>query len=58
MTGEWSKRRVVDERALPEDCGLEASVSALGDAGFQPIIGAKENDPGFPAGKSVIGKPQ
>ncbi len=58
VTPEWSMRRVVDEHALLEDCGLEVGVAVLGDAGLQPIVGAKEKDPGFLAGKTVIGKPQ
>jgi hypothetical protein len=58
ITKEWSNRRVIDEHALLEDCGLEVGVSVLGDAGFQPIAGAKENDPGFLSGKTIIGKPQ
>jgi len=57
VTAEWGKRRVVDEHALLEDCGFDIGVAVLGDSGIQPIIGAKENDPGYLAGKTVLGKP-
>ncbi len=57
MTGKWSRRPVVDARPPLEDAGLEAGGSVLGNACFQPMIGAKKNDPGFLAGKTVIGKP-
>lgn len=58
VTPAWSTRRVVDEHALIEDCGLEVGVGVLGDAGLQPLAGAKEKDPGFLAARTVIGKPQ
>lgn len=57
VTPAWSNRRAVDEHALLEDCGLEIGVAVLGDSGIQPILGAKEKDPGFLAGKTVLGKP-
>lgn len=58
VTPAWSNRRVVDEHAVLEDCGLDIGVAVLGDSGIQPLVGAKENDPGYLAGKTVFGKPQ
>jgi hypothetical protein len=57
VTKEWANRRVIDEHAILEDNGLEVGVSVFGDAGYQPILGAQEKDPGFLAGKTVLGRP-
>ena len=57
VTGEWANRRVVDEHAILEDNGQEIGVSALGDKGFQPILGEKPGDPGYFARLTVLGKP-
>lgn len=57
VTPAWSNRRAVDEHALIEDTGLDIGVAVLGDSGIQPIAGANEKDPGFLAGKTILGKP-
>jgi hypothetical protein len=48
---------VIDEHATIEDCGQELAVSALGDKGFQPILGAQPGDPGYLAKQTVLGAP-
>jgi len=57
ITEEWAQRRVIDEHATLEDNGQEIGVSALGDKGFQPILGEKPGDPGYIARLTVLGKP-
>jgi hypothetical protein len=57
ITDDWTDRRVVDEHATLEDCGQEIAVSAIGDKGYQPILGEKQNDPGYLAKMTVLGKP-
>lgn len=47
-----------DSLIVPHSARPDFGVSVLGNAGFQPIIDTKKNDPGFLVGKSVIGKPQ
>jgi hypothetical protein len=44
VTADWTNRRVID-------------VSALGDKGFQPILGAQPGDPGYLAKRTVLGAP-
>jgi hypothetical protein len=57
VTEAWASRRVIDEHATIEDCGQELAVSALGDKGFQPILGAQPGDPGYLAKQTVLGAP-
>jgi hypothetical protein len=57
VTADWTNRRVIDEHATIEDCGQEIAVSALGDKGFQPILGAQPGDPGYLAKRTVLGAP-
>jgi hypothetical protein len=57
VTEAWKSRRVIDEHATIEDCGQEIAVSALGDKGFQPILGAKPGDPGYLSKLTVLGVP-
>lgn len=56
VTGEWGRRRVIDEHAEIEDSGVEIGVATLGDNGFQPILGQKSGDPGYLMGHIVLGK--
>ena len=57
LTAAWVGRRVVDEHAMIEDNGKETGVAALGEKGFQPILGEKANDPGYLAGQTILGRP-
>jgi hypothetical protein len=57
VTGAWASRRVVDEHALLEDSGQGIGVSVITDKGLQPILGQKPGDPGYLAGRTVLGQP-
>ncbi|MGB2824230.1 MAG: hypothetical protein WBF17_24870 [Phycisphaerae bacterium] len=53
-----SRRRVVTEHASLEDCGAEEPVSALGDEtkDYVPLAGKGEAEPGYLAGRVVLGR--
>jgi hypothetical protein len=57
ITAAWKGRRVIDEHALIEDCGQPLGVSVLGEKGLQPVAGEKPMDPGYLAGRTVLGQP-
>ena len=57
VSGTWLNRRVIDEHATIEDCGQPLAVSALGDKGYQAILGAQPGDPGYLARQTVLGAP-
>lgn len=52
----WTSRRVLSEHAMLEDCGEKEAITAIGDVGYEPVTGSKEGDPGFLAGRVIIGK--
>lgn len=59
ITPAWAGRRVINEHAMLEDCGTEVGVSILGkEEGIKLIAGEKPKDPGYLAGRTVLGKPQ
>jgi hypothetical protein len=57
VTDAWANRRAVDEHATLEDCGETIGVSALGEKGFQPILGQNPKDPGYLAAHTILGQP-
>ena len=52
----WRGRRVLSEHSTLEDCGEETGVSAIRSEGYEPLAGKKVGDPGYLAGRVVIGK--
>lgn len=53
-----SGQRVVTEHAILEDTGREAGVAAVTAAGHKPVAGAVEGEPGFRAGRVILGRPE
>jgi hypothetical protein len=51
----WIARRVLNEHAVLEDCGEKDGVSALREAGYEPLAGRKPGEPGNLARRVVLG---
>ena len=51
----WIARRVLSEQAVLEDCGEKDGVSALREAGYEPLAGSKPGEPGNLARRVVLG---
>jgi len=54
----WDGRRMIDEHAMIEDCGVAEGVPALDTAGFTTFPAAEALQPGFLARRIVLGKPK
>jgi hypothetical protein len=54
----WANWRVLNEHSLLEDCGKEMGVSALEDANYEPLAGDEPGEPGYLAGRVVLGTPR
>jgi hypothetical protein len=52
----WLDRRTVGEHAVLEDCGQETPATALRGAGYEPLDGLSEGQPGFLARRTVLGR--
>lgn len=56
ITGAWDGRRMIDEHAVLEDCGVADGVPGLGPAGFTAFPAAERLQPGWLARRTVIGR--
>lgn len=58
ITAAWDGRRMIDEHAMLEDCGVAEGVPGLGAAGFTVFPAAERLQPGWLARRTVLGRPQ
>jgi hypothetical protein len=58
ITPDWVDRRVLDEHAMLEDSGQGLGVSVVTNTGLQAILGQNPGDPGYLAGRTVLGTPR
>lgn len=54
----WNGRRMIDEHAMLEDCGVAEAVPGLGATGFTVFPAAQMLQPGWLARRTVLGKPR
>lgn len=54
----WGGRRMIDEHAMLEDCGVSEGVPALGPGGFIVFPAEQPLQPGYLARRIVLGRPQ
>ena len=54
----WDGRRMIDEHAMLEDCGVAEGVPALGTTGLTAFPAAEALQPGYLARRIVLGRPK
>lgn len=54
----WDGRRMIDEHAMLEDCGVAEGVPAMGPAGLTAFPAAEQLQPGWLARRTVLGRPR
>lgn len=57
ITAAWDGRRMIDEHAMLEDCGVAEGVPGLGAAGFTAFAANERLQPGWLARRTVLGRP-
>lgn len=58
ITAAWDGRRMIDEHAMLEDCGVAEGVPGLGPSGFTAFPASERLQPGWLARRTILGQPQ